>query len=405
MQTLLVIFICLVIAYLLSELSRSLGLPRVIGQVTAGFILSIGVIKSHLFSADSLEALTFLSKLGIILLFYYVGLETNFKAFTKNIKKSVMISIFNTSLPLILGYAVTRYVLGFEMLTSLIVGVSLSVSAQSVSIDILEELKILKTKLGGLIVSAGAIDDTIELLMVTILLSIFHSAISNLTVSKLILDIFIFITVIILIKLVFLPYTLKLFDREHSSTSRFMGSIIIVLLMASLSEFLGLGLMIGAIIAGIIVRQTIFKEVNIPDWEEHDIARSTHIIAFGFLIPLFFVSIGLNTNLSMIMPNLDIIGLFLLIATIGTVGGTIIATKLGGGKFKEGAILGWGLNPKGDVELVIMSLALEYLIITQQIYTALVITSIVTTIMSPIIFKQLLSRYTHYLDRRRKTLN
>jgi len=392
-QPLFVILICLTLAYLTSELLRQLGLPRVVGQISAGLILGIGAVRSYLFNSESLDILSFLANLGIILMFYYVGLETNFKAFAKNLKGSILISIFNTSLPLIIGFLLMRYLFKFDTLPSLIVGISLSVSAQSISIDILEELKMLKSKLGNFIVSAGAVDDSIELMMVTVLLAVFHSAIASSTVQKLILDTLVFILFIIIARLLFIPYTLKFFVREKSSTSRFMVSMIIVLLIASLSEFLGMGLFIGAIIAGVIVRQTIFKEVTLPNWEEHDIARSTHIIAFGFLIPLFFVYIGLNTDVNLVLPNLPLIFLFVLIATVGTVGGTILAVKLNHGSFREGLLVGWGLNPKGDVELAIITLALNFSIITQTIFTSLVMMILVTTIISPIVFKYLVSEY------------
>ncbi|MDP3918318.1 MAG: cation:proton antiporter [Nanoarchaeota archaeon] len=392
-QPLLVILICLLFAYILSELSKRLGLPRVVGQIAAGLILSIAIIKSFLFSVESLAILSFLANLGIILLFYYVGLETNFKVFTKNIKSSVIISVFNTLLPLILGFVLMRYFFNFEILPSLIVGISLSVSAQSVSIDILDELKLLKTKLGNMIVSAGAVDDTLELILVTMLLAVFNTAVSNLTITRLIIDSSIFILFIVFARLFLIPYSLKLFDREKSSTSRFMGSMIIVLLIASLSDFLGIGVFIGAIIAGVIVRQTIFKEVTIPNWEQHDIAKSTHIIAFGFLIPLFFVFVGVNTAINLILPNLMWIALFICIATVGTVGGTILAVKLNKGSFKEGMLLGWGLNPKGDIELAIIAMALNFSIITQSIYTSLVVMVLFTTIISPVIFKYLVKKY------------
>ena len=83
----------------------------------------------------------------------------------------------------------------------------------------------------------------------------------------------------------------------------------------------------------------------------------------------------------------------MLIATVGTVGGTILAVKLNHGSFKEGLLVGWGLNPKGDVELAIITLALNFSIITQTIFTSLVMMILVTTIISPIVFKYLVSKY------------
>ena len=286
-----------------------------------------------------------------------------------------------------------RFLLHQNNITSAIVGIALSLSSQTVSIDILDELKLLKSRIGNMIVSAGAVDDTIELILITILLSLFHLAVSNLTITKLIIDMILFIIIIILLRMLIIPKALIFFDKEKSSTARFSGALIILLSIAAIADFLEIGSFIGALVAGMIIRQTIFKEAKIPNWEEKDIANSLHIIAFGFLIPLFFVWIGLNTDFTLISPNILLITLLAIIATIGTVGGTALAYVLGKGTLKEGMLVGWGLNPKGDVELVIAAIALNAAIITQSIFTALVMMSLITTIISPIVFTHLIRRH------------
>src|SRR3989338_5596002 len=387
------ILICLVLAYVLAELCRRVGVPKAVGQITAGLILGAGAWRLDLFSPENGDILSFLANLGIILLFYYVGLETNFSVFTKNINRSALISLFNTLIPFALGFSFMHWWFDADFLVSIIVGVSLSVSAQSISLSLLEEMKLLKSKVGTLIIAAGAVDDILELVMTTVLLSLFHVAIAKLTLSRFLLDVSLFVLAIVLCRVWFIPILLKFFDREKSSTNRFMGSLIILLMIASLSEFLGVGLLIGAMVAGMLIRQTIIKDVVIPNWEEHDIARSIHIIAFGFLIPLFFVWIGINTNITSIATNFWFIILLVVIATVGTVGGTIIAILLDKGSLSEGMLLGWGLNSKGDIELILAGLALSAGIITTGIFTALVMMSLLTTLISPIIFRKLVFAY------------
>ncbi len=390
MSAFVMVFISLLLAYALSEiLKRTLGFPRVVGQVGAGLILGIALFKPILFSREALEVLSFLANLGIILLFYYIGLEINFRAFTKNIKGSMLISLFNTTLPFVIGFVVMKLVFNFPTIISLIFGVALSVSAQSVSLGFLEELKMVKSRMGSLIISAGAVDDIIELILVSILLSIFRVAISDISLMRLAAGILFFVIFILVARVWLIPYVLKFFDREKSSTSRFTGSLLIVLFIASLSEYLGIGLLIGAMVAGMVVRQTIYRDLAIPDWEEHDIARSVHIIAFGFLIPLFYVWVGLNTELGSIITEWLFVAVLLAIALVGTVGGSAIAVLLRGGSLREGTILGWGLVPKGDVELAIATLALNAGILTPILFTSLVLMSLLTTIISPIMFKYL----------------
>lgn len=384
------ILISLGLAYFLAEIVKKLGLPRVVGQISAGLILGIPLIRKYLSATDNLEILSFLANLGIVLLFYYVGLETDFRTVTKNIQQSVLISLFNTTIPLIIGFLMMKFLFEFSTLVSLIIGISLSVSAQSVSLDILEELKLIKSKIGSLIISAGAVDDAIEIILVGILFSIFHVAGSDLTLITLFVEIVIFLVIVVIARVWLIPYSLKFFDRQKSTTARFTGALLLVLLIASFAEFLGVGLLIGAMIAGILVKQTIFKDEKIPNWEEHDIAKSIHLISFGFLIPLFFVSVGLKVDFSSFIQEFWFVLLLLLISIIGTVGGSLIAVLIHHGKFKDGIILGWGLSPKGDVELVIATLALTNGIISINIFTSLVMMALLTTILSPIIFKKLL---------------
>ena len=284
-----------------------------------------------------------------------------------------------------------RYVFEFNTIVSLIIGIALSVSAQSVSLGFLEELKLVKSKLGGIIISAGAVDDIIELILVSILLSFFQLTISAVPHTNLLLGLILFVITVMIARVWFIPYTLKFFDREKSSTARFTGALLIVFLIASLSELFGMGFLIGAMVAGMIVRQTIFKDVHIPDWEEHDIARSIHIIAFGFLVPLFYVWVGLNTDISTIGANLFFVIILILITLFGTVGGSTLAIMFSGGSFREGLMIGWGLTPKGDIELAIATLALTAGIITPAIFTALVVMALFTTLISPLAFKYLVS--------------
>ncbi|MBI5797299.1 cation:proton antiporter [Candidatus Woesearchaeota archaeon] len=392
-SSLLLIVSALILAYGFSRIAKKVGLPRTVGEITAGLVLSIVLIKTIITTPESLANLEFLANLGIILLFYYVGLETNFKAFTKNIKTSALVSLFNTSVPLIIGFIFMKFIFHFDTLVSLIIGICLSVSAQAVSVDILEELNLLKSKIGARIIGTGAIDDTIELIIVSIILSLVHFSISNITPSQLLLNFLLFLIIIILLRLLIIPRILLLFEKEKE-TLKLMGALILVLMIVVISESLGLGALIGALIAGAVVRQTIFKEKKIPFWEEHQLSKSIHIIAFGFLIPLFFVWVGMNTDFSLLLSFKDLLFVLLLtaIAVIGTVGGTALAVRMSNGTWKEGFILGWGLNPKGDTELVIATIALQASIINKELFSAIVLMSFITTIISPIVFRRLLKK-------------
>lgn len=391
-SVLLPLFAALILAYILSEIAKKFSIPRVVGQIVAGMILSALSFKSVFFNEGHQEVFSFLANLGIILLFYYAGLEVKFSAFTKSLRKSISISLLNSFFPLALGFAAMYFFFDASFLVSLIVGICLAMSAQTVSVDVLEELKLLKSRLGNTIISTGAVDDVIELLMITALLSLLHVTTSDVTFTRLIFDLLFFVILVIVARIFIVPYALRFFNREHSSTARFTGALVILLLMAALGDLLKVGSLIGALVAGMITRQTIYKDRRIPNWEEKDIANSLHIIAFGFLIPFFFVWIGLNTHVAFILPSLGFIVILAILSTVGTVGGTALAVLFNGGTLREGLILGWGLNPKGDIELVIALLALNAGIISLQIFTALSLVSLITAVISPMMLKYMLSK-------------
>ncbi len=388
-----IVLICLALSYFISEFLKRFGIPRVVAYLSTGIILGASFLRPDIFSSPNVEVVEFLANLGIVLLFYYVGLEMDFQGFTRNFKRSVLVSLLNTLIPLAIGFLVMHFVLKFDYLQSFVVGMALSVSSQAVSVELLEELGLLKSKIGSLLVGAGAVDDLLELLLVTLVLSFFNFAVSGFTFSSLLFYLLIFLLFVVFARVWLVPMLLKFFDVEKSSTYRFMGSLVIVLLLASLSDLLGVGAFIGAIAAGIIIRQTIFKGVSFPHWEEHDIARSIHIVAFGFLIPFFSIWAGLNVDLNSAVENFGLVLFFFLIATVGTIGGTVLAIALSKGSLRQGFIVGWGLNAKGDVELVIATIALKSGLIGSGVFSAIVVMSLLTTLISPIVFRHLVTRF------------
>ena len=391
---LLAMLVALVLAFLLSEIFRHFRLPRVIGQILAGIILGFPIIKSSLFTDETEPIFSFATNLGIILLFFFIGLEINLVQFRKNFRESSLIAIFNTLVPLLAGFLAAKFLFGFNNLASLVLGISVSVSSQAISLDILEEMKLLRSKIGNLIITSGTVDDIFELLLISSILMVFHSAIGQFSLQKLILDIGIFVMMAILFRVLVIPLGLKLIGKDTSRSAFFMRALIIVLLMSYISELLGVGSLIGALIAGMLVRQTLTAGESRKPWRMNEISHSIHTISFGFLIPLFFVSVGMNTNINAISSNLFLVLVFIVIDILGTLVGTIIGVLLSKGTFREGMIVGWGVIPKGDTELVIATLALNGGLITRDIFTAIITVALFSTFLAPIVFKMLVKKHS-----------
>ncbi len=391
---LLATLIALILAYMLSEIFSRFRLPRVIGQISAGIILSIPILKEALFSSDVMSVFSFITNIGIILLFFFIGLEISLTKFRKNFKEASLIAFFNTIVPLISGFLAGKFLFGFDSIASLVLGISVSVSSQAISLDILEELKLLKSKIGNLIVTSGTVDDVFELLLVSFILVLFHSALGQLSFQKLLLDILFFLSIVIVLRFIIIPFGLKLFEGGESRSTLFMRALIIVLLMSYLSELFGVGSLIGALIAGILVRQTLITGDHRKPWRMNEISHSIHIVSFGFLIPLFFVNVGLSTNISTISSNLFLVLVFIAIDILGTLAGTVIGVLLSKGTFREGLVVGWGVIPKGDTEIVIATLALNGGLINNSIFTAIITVALFSTFVAPIVFRLLVKKHS-----------
>src|SRR3989338_5659212 len=400
-NALLVILIALVLAYVLSEIFRYFKLPRVIGQILAGAVLGIPIIKSIFFTEDISLYFSFLANIGIILLFFFIGLELNIRQFRRNLKESAYIALFNTLIPFVSGFLAAKFLFGFGNLVSIVMGISVSVSSQAISLDILEEVRLIKSKIGNLIIASGTVDDVLELLLISFVLILFHSASEGAAdFTVLAVNILLFVALVILLRVSLIPFALKIFEREKSQASLFMGSLIIVLAVAYISELLGIGSLIGALIAGALVRQTLLTGADRKPWRRNELSHSLHIISFGFLIPLFFVSVGLQINLSSLSSNLFLVGTFSIIDIIGTLAGTVMGVMLSKGSFNEGVIVGWGVLPKGDTELVIATLALQSGIINISIFTVIITVAMISTFLAPIVFKYMVRRHAAYASKR-----
>ena len=387
MDPMMALLIIVVLAYTFGEVTRKMGVPRVVGQIFAGLVLGIPFIKPYILTGRNGELISFLADIGILLLFFFVGLQINMKDFKKNVGGSAMVSVFNTSIPFIGGLLFCHYVLEFSMVTSVIIGMCLSVSSQAVSISVLDELKMLKSKIGKHIITAGAVDDIIELVLLSVVLTLIHASVKQASTTRVFMDIMIFVAAIIAFRYIIIPVLMHLFAEERSITYLFTGAVVITLILALVTMYLGLGSIVGALFAGIIVREVLLGGKKANPWEEHNIAKAIHIVSFGFLVPIFFAWVGMNTDITAIIIEWKLIVLLLVLAILGSVLGSVLGTLFHGGKWFDGFIIGWGLVPKGDVELVIASLALAQGLISENIFSALIMMALLATLIAPVVFR------------------
>lgn len=390
MDFFLTILVSFSLAIFLGKAAKALGVPRAVGYLFAGILLANPLVRPLLFDSGITGSFESLASIGVLLLFFFAGLKISFSQFSRNLKESLSISILNTVLP---SLAVLAFglAIGLPWQTALILGLILSVSAQAIIVDILDELGLLKERLGVLIVNAGSVDDIVELIFMGMVLALVGvGGVGDL--PGLVINLGLFAAVLLAVKLVVIPTFFRFFGAGNSEESLFGASLLVALLMAVLSNLLGLGALIGALIAGILVRHFLSIESRKP-WEEHRISGDIHLIGFGFLVPLFFVWVGFNTDLQLAASEPFMVTMLFLLSFVLGAAGTYLGVRLNKGSRYEGFIVALGLSTKGDAELAVSLVALQAGFISQQLFSIIVIIALISSVLPPIIFRHFIRDY------------
>lgn len=387
MEPLIAILICLASLFVISEILQFFKIPRVVSQIGVGMVFGLPALSSVLLTAETSSILQFLAYIGQVMLLFFVGLQLDLRRSVHDVKNSLWISFFNTIFPLIGGFLLCKYVFELSTEASVVIGVCMSVSATAMALDLLEEVGKIRTRLARFIVSAGSIDDVVESILFATILGFISTVSEHFTVFDLLINIVIFLGILLLFRLLIIPFILKLAERSRALHSSLLtGGLIITLVLAALADRLGISAFIGALLGGIIMRH-VLKIDNHRPWELHEITHSVHDLAFGFLVPFFFLWVGLKTNVMDIFTNINFSVLITIIAIVGTVGGTMLGYYFIEKNWKRAWLVGWAMNAKGDTELIMATLALSAGIITNQIFSALIFMAVVSTLISPIVFR------------------
>jgi len=382
LSTVMVIAVVLGTAFLFNELFKKLKLPPVVGQILGGLILGIPLLRAFIFqSSEATGIVDLLAVLGILFLLLLVGLEIDIEKIRQSSKEAVLISLTAAIVPLLLGFLFLRLI-GYSVIASLVFGGALSVTAEGTTVKVLMDANALNTKLGAVIVSAGAIDDIFEVLFLSMVTIVgFGGSIFQLVYLPVEFLVFAAVT-FILFRLV--SKVLQRVERTGSDVELFSLVIIFVLVVASLSEALKMGYLLGAMISGFLL-QISMKRLKKKDEEE--IITATKLITLAFVVPFFFVNIGLNFNYDYLVGNMPLLLVTIAIAFLGKIVGTVIVKPFSKLSLKQLYLIGWGMNSRGAVELVIALLALNHGLITQEVFSALVAMAITTTLVFPFVLQ------------------
>lgn len=381
MTDILSLSLILFVAFIGGSIGKKYGYPRVIGQLVISMVFGISVVHTTIFTPGTQNIVETMSQFGVILLLFLTGFEINLKEIRKSAVEAMIIAVFGAIVPFCIGMII-GCILGFDRITSLILGMCLSVTAEGTKAALLAEMNMIKTRVGSIMLEAGILDDFFEVLFLTTVLFLSQESVSEAYVSFPV-RIVAFIAIIFL-AFRFVPRLIRFLERSKDGVGLFSGTIIIMLIAAIASEMAGLGSIIGAFMAGILMQKSFLKTYD-RDKEE----RTLHILSFSLVIPFFFAFIGFNMQFDAIIHAPILTMIILAAALFGKIGGTLLAYPFTNLSFAQLHLIGWGMNSRGVMELVIAEIAVSHGLITQQLYSIIVFIAIATTVIFPFVIRHM----------------
>jgi len=370
MVLILQLVIILVASKIAGSLSVRLGQPSVLGKLLIGIVLGpsvLGLVNEN-------ETLAEFSQIGVILLMFIAGLETDVEEFKRTGKASTLVGFGGIIVPLVLGYF-AGVVLNLTTMESLFLGLLLSATSVSISVQALKEMNQLKTREGTTILGAAVIDDVIVIIALAFLMS-FAGGDVNLT--TVILKKILFFAGAILVGWKVVPWFLNKFTSLKVTETVISSALIICFTYAYLAEYTGVAAIIGAYIAGVAISVTNYK---------HEIFEKVETISYSIFVPVFFTSIGITAEFSGINENLGLIIMLSILAILTKLVGSAVGAKVAGFGWNSSLGIGAAMVSRGEVALIMATIGLEAKLLSQDMFAVIVVVVLVTTIVTPPMMK------------------
>jgi monovalent cation:proton antiporter-2 (CPA2) family protein len=353
------------------DLSVRLGQPSVLGKLIVGIVIGPAVLGW----IENSELLTQLSNVGVILLMFIAGLETDLKELNENRKSSLAVAVGGIILPFLGGY-VASLVMKMEQDKAVFLGLLLCATSVSISVQTLRDLGKMKTRESTTILGAAVFDDILVVILLAFAMNFLGT--NDISLTLIVLKKVAFFVSIILISWKGVPIIMRWLSPSHTSESTISAALIICFSFAYFSESLGIAGIIGAFVAGIAVSQTSYK---------HDVEKSVEPIAYTMFVPIFFVSIGMRITFDGIADRIWFTLALTVIAVLTKLIGCGFGARMTGFDTKSSAVIGSGMVSRGEVALIIAAMGLSSGLLAQDYFTAIVIVVILTTMITPPMLK------------------
>jgi Kef-type K+ transport system membrane component KefB/nucleotide-binding universal stress UspA family protein len=396
--------VLMIVGRLLGELMLRFKQPAVMGQLIAGLVLGPSLFgalfpdwQHALFprTPDQKAMIDAVAQFGVLLLLLLTGMETDLKLVRQTGRASVLASLMGILIPFACGVALGEMLPdsllpdpGKRLVTSLFLGTALSIASVKIVAMVVREMNFMRRTVGQVILASAIIDDSVGWIIVSIIFSIAgHGSVDLMSLLWSVSGTFLFMVVSFTVGRRAVFFAIRWVNDTFLSEFAVVTAILVIMgVMALITNLIGVHTVLGAFVAGILVGES-------PILGRH-IDEQLRGLITAFFAPVFFGLAGLSADLT-ILKNLDIALLtagLVLIASVGKFGGAFLGAELGGLTRREGIALACGMNARGSTEVIVASIGLSMGALNHNLFTMIVAMAVITTMAMPPSLRWALSR-------------
>jgi Kef-type K+ transport system membrane component KefB/nucleotide-binding universal stress UspA family protein len=398
------LIVLMVTGRLLGELMLRIGQPAVMGQLIAGIALGPSLLGAvwpdlqHLIfprTPEQKAMIDAVSQLGVLLLLLLAGMETDLELVKKTGRASLCVSLTGILIPFACGFALGEFLPDYllphpeqRLVTSLFLGTALSISSVKIVAMVVREMNFMRRTVGQVILASAIIDDSIGWIIAAMIFSLaMQGEVDPMTVAKGVIGTLVFLALSLTIGRRIVSTLIRWVNDNFVSEFPVITMILVIMgLMALITNEIGVHTVLGAFIAGILIGES-------PILTKHIDEQLRGLITALFM-PVFFGMAGLTADLTVLKdPTLLLLTLGLIaIASVGKFGGAFLGGRLGGLTMRESFALGCGMNARGSTEVIVATIGLSMGALSQDLFTIIVTMAVLTTMAMPPMLRWSLAR-------------
>lgn len=392
-QTSLLLILMITLADVCGFIFERLGMAEILGEIYAGIMLGnlalLGIDFDLSYLLRSSEFMVYSSELALVLLLFLVGLESDMRDLLRVGRNAVAVAVTGVALPVLLGLAAGA-VLGYGMgVEGWFVGAMLAATSVGITAKLLGDNGLVNTNSARVILGAAVIDDVVGILLLAVLASVVVSGeVSALELLWIVAKALLFFAGALLVGQKFMPGVIHIISLNKHSSVWTGFALCLALAFAQLAHFAGLAPLIGAFMAGLILDDVDFKVGDAL--QKHRLEELVKPIS-DIMITIFFVGIGAQVQLQALLePQVLLIIIVLTVVAIVSKGAAGYMVR---GKDFDRPGIGFGMIPRGEVGLVFAAFAFSHNVFSADLYSALVLVVLLTTLVGPLLLKPRLARF------------